>query len=468
MITNEDIHGLKGAEFLNLKFSSSTNISTDSRTVARGQIFFALRGEKFDGHDFVSAAVKKGAACAVVDRKWYRSAARAHRFVSGSPLVVVEDTTRALANLAQIYRRKFGIPVIAVGGSNGKTTTKEMVAKVLSRKYRVLKTAGNHNNQIGVPLTILRMKESHEAAVVEIGTNHPGEIERLCEVLAPSAGVITNIGAEHLEFFKTISGVRREEGKLFASLARDGGTAFVNTDDRLVAELAAMPRRRVNYGFLASSRRHVAGKLFGFDNKGCAVFEIKFAGRTELVHLGVPGIHNAANALAAAAVGFRYGLSHPEVREALESFRSYDKRMQMEKVSGVTILNDTYNSNAESSIAALHWLSTVRAAGKRIAVLADMLELGGASVREHEKVGKEAANAGIDRLFTFGKMARRIAESARGHVETQSFDDKLRLLGTLLQTISSGDVVLVKGSRGMKMEEVVEGLVHGLRNGRMR
>ncbi len=468
MITGEDIRGLEGAEFVNLKFRNATSISTDSRTVARGQIFFALRGEKFDGHDFVSKAVKKGAACAVVDTKWYRAASRAHRYISGSPLVVVEDTTRALANLAQIYRRKLDMPVIAVGGSNGKTTTKELIAKVLGRKYKVLKTKGNHNNQIGVPLTILSMKESHGAAVVEIGTNHPGEIEHLCEVLAPTAGVITNIGAEHLEFFRNISGVRREEGKLFASLSRSGGTAFVNTDDRLVAGMASMPRRRVNYGFLTSSRRHVAGRLFGFDNKGCAVFEIKFEGRTELVHLGVPGIHNAANALAAAAVGFRYGVPHPEVREALESFRSCDKRMQIERISGVTILNDTYNSNSESAIAALHWLSTVRADGKKIAVLADMLELGGASAREHERVGKEAAAAGIDMLLTFGKMARRIADSARGQVETESFDDKPRLLRKLLRAISPGDVILVKGSRGMKMEEVVEGLVYGLKTGRMR
>ncbi len=468
MITIEDIRGLKGAEFLNLKFRSAAKVSTDSRTVARGEVFFALRGEKFDGHDFVPTAVKKGASCAVVDRKWYRKAVRTRQSISGFPLVVVDDTTHALGHLARIYRQKFDIPVIAVGGSNGKTTTKEMVAKVLSRKYKVLKTAGNRNNQIGVPLTILSMRESHEAAVVEIGTNHPGEIERLCEVLGPSSGLITNIGAEHLEFFKNIAGVRREEGKLFASLARNGGTAFVNTDERLVAGIAAMPRRRFNYGFLASSRRHVAGKLFGFDNKGCAVFEIKFGGKTELLHLGVPGIHNAANALAAAAVGFKYGVPHPEIRKALESFRSYDKRMQIEKIDGVTILNDTYNSNSESAIAALGWLSTVRASGKKIAVLADMLELGGASAREHEKVGRGAANAHIDLLFTFGKMARRIATSARGRVETESFDDKLKLLRRLLQTISSGDVVLVKGSRGMKMEEVVEGLVHGLKDGRTR
>ncbi|MCL5020980.1 MAG: UDP-N-acetylmuramoyl-tripeptide--D-alanyl-D-alanine ligase [Bacteroidetes bacterium] len=451
-----------------MKFRSATNISTDSRTVGRGEVFFALRGEKFDGHNFVSTAVKKGAACAVVDRKWYRGAESAHRFASGFPLVVVNDTTRALADLAHIYRQKFDMPVIAVGGSNGKTTTKELIAKVLGRKFKVFKTKGNHNNQIGVPLTIFGFKENHEAAVVEIGTNHPGEIERLCEVLSPSAGVITNIGAEHLEFFKNISGVRREEGKLFASLARSGGTAFINTDDRLVAGMPSMPRRRFNYGFHSSSRRHVAGKLFGFDNRGCAVFEIKFEGKTELVHLGVPGIHNATNALAAAAVGFRYGVPHPEVREALESFRSYDKRMQIVKMSGVTILNDTYNSNSESAVAALHWLSTVRAAGKKIAILADMLELGGASAREHEKVGKEVAAAGIDKLFTFGKMARRIADIARGRVETESFDDKLKLLRTLLQTISSGDVILVKGSRGMKMEEVVEGLVHGLKSGRTR
>ncbi len=468
MISIDDIKAIRDAEFMNLGSGNAKGVSTDSRTVAGGQVFFALRGERLDGHGFVSSAVKKGAACAVVDRKWYTSARRLDPSVARYPLVVVGDTTRALGDLAAIYRRKFDMPVIAVGGSNGKTTTKEMIAKVLSRKYRVLKTEGNHNNQIGVPLTIFGLRKSHEMAVVEIGTNHPGEISRLCEVLTPDAGLITNIGSEHLEFFGSVAGVRREEGRLFAHLAASKGTGFVNADDDRISAVAVSLRRAFKYGFRKSSGRKVAGRLFGFDRSGCAVFEIKFEGRTELVHLRVPGIHNAMNALAAAAVGFRYGISHIEVRQALETFRSYDKRMQIVKSAGVTILNDTYNSNAESAVAALSWLASVRATGEKIAVLADMLELGGASAREHERVGKEAAVAGIDRLFTFGRMSRRTANAASARVETETFDDKRKLSGRLRQIVAPGDVVLVKGSRGMKMEEVVADLVHGLKTGRNR
>lgn len=464
MITIDDIRGIRDAAIMNVRFRRAKKVSIDSRTVSRGEIFFALRGEKFDGHRFVSASLSKGAACAVVDRKWYRQ----NKSGVNQPLVVVEDTAHALGELARIYRRKFDMPVIAIGGSNGKTTTKEMTARVLGMKYKVARTEGNHNNQIGVPLTIFGFNKSHGVAVVEIGTNHFGEIDRLCEVLEPTSGLITNIGNEHLQFFGNVVGVAREEGKLFGFLTRTHGMVFVNTDDRRVAGMSRLVRHRFNYGFQPGSRRNVAGRLFGFDNRGCAAFEIKFEGRTELVHLNVPGIHGAMNALAAAAVGFRYGVSHHQVREALESFRSYDKRMQVIKKAGVTILNDTYNSNPESVVAALRWMSTVRTRGRRIAVLGDMLELGGASKREHEKIGKEVARQNVDRLFTFGKMARYTADSARAAVDTEYFDDKERLSKTLLQTVAAGDVVIVKGSRGMKMEEVVEALLGGLQTGRKR
>ncbi len=439
-----------------------SGVSTDSRSVSRGQLFFALKGENFDGHSYVSDALAKGAACAVVDRKWYMSSEHS----SAQPFAVVDDTTKALGDLARIYRRKFDMPVIAVGGSNGKTTTKEMVGRVLARKYRVAKTAANHNNQIGVPLTIFDMRKSHEAAVVEIGTNHFGEIQRLCEILEPSAGLITNIGNEHLEFFGDLDGVEKEEGMLFGFLAKTKGTAFVNTDDSRIIGLSKAVRHRFTYGFQGGSRRNLSARLFGFDSRGCALFEIKFEGKTELVHLNVPGIHNAMNALAAAAVGIRYGVGHRDVKRALETFKSYEKRMQILKIAGVTILNDTYNSNPESAIAALRWMSMVRSRGKRIAVLADMLELGGASMREHQRVGGEVANEKVDRLFTFGEMARDIAAGADGGAETESFSDKRELSEKLLKTVRPGDVVLVKGSRGMKMEEVVDALISGLEAGR--
>ena len=461
----QDIRALPGAEVLNVNFMGTRSVSTDSRMVLAGQVFFALRGERFDGHNFVSDVVRKGATCAVVDRKWLRK----NKQVAGRlPLVAVEDTTAALGDLARIYRHKFDMPVIAVGGSNGKTTTKEMIARVLGRRFRVARTPGNYNNQVGVPQTIFSFRKSHEIAVVEIGTNHFGEIERLCTILEPTAGLITNIGSEHLEFFKSIAGVRKEEGRLFEFLRSTSGLAFANLDDKNLADLSRKSRLKFTYGFRYGARRNLQARLFGFDGRGCALFEMNYGGRTELVHLNVPGVHNAINALAAAAVGFHFGVDGASIKRALDSYRSYEKRMQIVKAGGVTILNDTYNSNPDSAIEALRWLSMVKTGGKRIAVLADMLELGDTSRREHRRVGKQAAKEGIDFLFTYGKMAREIAAAAGDRLKTESFDSKKKLSGLLAGTISAGDVVLVKGSRGMKMEEIVTALQNELRTGGVR
>jgi len=472
----QDIISIPNAEIHDLRFKSAKSVSTDSRSVSAGEIFFALRGEKFDGHNFIMDAIGKKAACAIVDRRWYRSIKFETRppksELSSYPIVVVEDTTHALGDLARIYRRKFSMPIIAIGGSNGKTTTKEMTAKVLEKKMKVVKTSGNHNNQIGVPLTIFNFRKSHEAAVVEIGTNHFGEIKRLCEILEPDAGLITNIGAEHLEFFKNLNGVKKEESVLFDFLADSNGIAFVNADDANIANIPKFPRRKFRYGFQSSrSRRNLSGRLFGVDKKGCALFELKYNGKTELVHLRVPGIHNAMNALAAAAIGSHFDLSLLEIKMALENYNASEKRMQLIEAGGVKILNDTYNSNPESAIAAIRWLSIVRTNGKRIAVLADMLELGEVAEYEHQKVGHEIASTVLDYLFTFGSLAKEIAaaadessgQAANAKLVTEIFDDKEKLTRRLLRTLSHGDVVLVKGSRGMKMEEVVDALSSGLK-----
>ncbi|MGC8654429.1 MAG: UDP-N-acetylmuramoyl-tripeptide--D-alanyl-D-alanine ligase, partial [Candidatus Kryptoniota bacterium] len=299
MITIQDLNQIPNIEIYNLKFRQAKSVSTDSRSVVRGQIFFALKGERFDGHDFVLEAIRKGAVCAVVNRQWLNENKQAKEKF---PLAVVDDTTVALGKLALIYRKKFDIPVIAVGGSNGKTTVKEMIARVLSAGLKVLKTEGNHNNQIGVPLTLFNLKPSHDVAVIEIGTNHPGEMESLCKILEPTAGLLTNIGKEHLEFFKNIKGVKKEEGVLFEYLSRNAGTAFVNGDDINVFELSKSVKERHIYGFTnrVGVRKHVSGMLFGFDAKGCGVFEIKHKSEVELIHLKVSGIHNVSNALAAA------------------------------------------------------------------------------------------------------------------------------------------------------------------------
>jgi len=420
-------------------------ISTDSRSVLPGQLFIALRGEKFDGHDFIAGALESGALCAVVDRKWKSSAKQ--------PLIVVEDTTKALGMIARFYRRKYSIPVIAVVGSNGKTTTKEMITAVLRKRFRILSTKGNLNNQIGVPLTILQLKPAHQLAVVEIGTNHPGEQKYLCDILAPTHGALTNIGHEHLEFFGDLNGVAKEEGELFKVLGKSG-TAFVNIDDARVVAQAKPVRKRVTYGFL-DSRAAVRGKLLKVDDDGCFKFAVTEKGKKPFaVHLSVPGKHIMANALAAATVGLSFRVPAREIRQALEKFSGFKKRMEVFTAGGVKILNDTYNANSDSVVPALETLQVMKVRGKKIVVLADMRELGSSSIEEHRRIGRTVGNMGFEYLLTCGSDAKYICEEAG--VEHKFFcDSREQLSETLCGIVAAGDAVLVKGSRGMKMENVV-------------
>jgi UDP-N-acetylmuramoyl-tripeptide--D-alanyl-D-alanine ligase len=367
--------------------------------------------------------------------------------------------------LARMYRVRFSIPIIAVAGSNGKTTTKDMIAAVLAEQYTVLSTQGNYNNHIGVPLTLFRLQKKHEIAVVEIGTNHPGELSWLCEIVDPTHGVVTAIGREHLEFFGSLEGVAREEGVLYESLRkRKKGTAFIHADDPTITVLARGIRRRITYGFRAR-RADVRGRELKVNAEGCAKFLLS-SPRTKTpveIQLGVPGEHNAVNALAAAAVGAAFRVPVKTVRRVLEEIRPSSRRMEVINLEGVVIFNDTYNANPDSMLASLKTLAAIRVRGKRIAVLADMRELGAAGPEEHERIGRAVRDLRIDYLLTHGPLARRIHESA-GPVQAIHYDQKNVLAEYLAELISPGDAVLVKGSRGMKMEDVVAFLEERLRS----
>lgn len=442
-----------------LEGKTFTGVSTDSRTVAPGDLFIAIRGENFDGHRFVRDALAKGALGAVVDASW------AKRESAAGGLLVVDDTTKALGAVAQLHRKRFSIPVLAIAGSNGKTTTKDMVTAVLSMKYCVHSTQGNLNNQIGVPHTLLRLDRQHEAAVIEIGTNHPGELALLCDILQPTHGLITTIGREHLEFFGSVEGVAREEGTLFDHLAKQKqGLSFVNAGDPRVKAAAKQLKRKVSYG-IAARGVSVAGKVVALNENGCAV--LQFQGRRmknpARVELSVPGEHNALNALAAAAVGLTFGVPVTRIRQALKSFHAASKRMEVKNVHGVMILNDAYNANPESMLAALRTLAAAKVTGKRIAVLGDMRELGPSAPAEHEAIGKEAARLGIDYLLTFGELARRISGAAAGTCALH-YDQKNILAEYLAELAAPGDAVLIKGSRSMKLEDVATFLEERLRS----
>ncbi len=430
-------------------------ISTDSRTTRNGDVFVAIRGEKFDGHDFITKAIGAGAIALVVDKKW--ADVNGTMLVSLSiPRLVVEDTTIALGELALCYRKKFDLPVIAVAGSNGKTTTKNMVGAVLAKKFNVLGTEGNLNNQIGVPQTLFRLSDEHEVAVVEIGTNHFGELAYLCRILEPTHGVITNIGREHLEFFGSTEGVAKAEGELLEWLHGNKGTFFGNKDDGHIKHRLARLRMKksVTFGF-RSAGVDVKGTVLGQDALGCPKVRIRQKGKKPFdVQLGVPGEQNASNALVAATVGLTLRVSAREITKALETFTAPGKRMEVVQLDGLKVLNDTYNANPDSMLSALAALQSMKTAGRRIAVLADMLELGKSAEKEHRNVGKALKRYHVDCLFTYGDLARHIHDASRV-AEKVHFDDKRVLCEQLSGFVSSGDLVLVKGSRGMKMEDVV-------------
>lgn len=466
-ITAKDLQKLTGAELLSkelFKLRRVTGVSTDSRTVGKDNIFFALRGEKFDAHDFVDEVLKIDVAAIVVRKDWADKTGIRFRTLSCT-LVVVPDTVIALGELARLYRRKFDIPVIAIGGSNGKTTTKEMVSAVLTSKYTVLSTEGNLNNHIGVPQTLFRLTAKHDVAVIELGTNHFGELKYLCEIAEPTHGLITNIGKEHLEFFGDENGVAKEEKELFRFLEDSGGFPFVNGDDKYLEGECKKLKRSLCYG--TSSKADVRAKNIKMNELGQPKFRCVWAKkkRSFTITLSVPGMHNVINALPAISVGLKLKVKEKKIAEALKRFSSASNRMEMLSHNGVTIVNDTYNSNPDSVIVALKTLQSFNTNGKKIVVLGDMRELGDASKREHTNIGVVAAEMKFDHLFTVGPFSRYTNE-AYSRESGKHFESKDELVSELKKILHHGDVVLVKGSRGMTMEDVVNQLT--MNNGQLK
>lgn len=458
-LTGNDILAVPHVQALGFERSKSVlcdGISTDSRTVSQGSLFIALHGEKFDGHNFITKAAEAGAGAIIADTRW----AAANPIMLSSlnlPRMIVEDTVHAFGWLANAHRRKFKIPVLVVGGSNGKTTTKEMVSAVLRTKFRVLSTEGNLNNHIGVPQMLLRLERQHQIAVIEIGTNHFGEIAHLCSVVEPTHVLVTNVGREHLEFFGSLDGVARAEGEAYEWLRqhrRSEAVGFVNQDDKRLKKQATGLRRLITYGFDKGAAT-VKGKVISFDDDACAQLDVKPKGKKAFrVHVAVPGKHNAHNALAAATVGLTFHVPAKRIIESLSSFVSASKRMQVLKFNGITVLNDTYNSNPDSAIAALRVLEGIRTSGKKFAVLADMLELGPKAADEHRQIGELVAKSGARYLLTYGNLSQQ-TYNASTTIFKEHFEQKNALCEHLAELLTHGDVVLVKGSRGMKMEEVV-------------
>jgi len=429
-------------------------VSTDSRAVAAEELFVALRGERFDGHDFVAAAAGRGVALFLVDEAWHA----AHRLPEGSSAVVVPNTLKALGDLAGWHRRRCKITVVAITGSNGKTTTKEMLARILTQTGPGLKTEGNLNNLIGLPLTLLRLTGKERWAVLELGMSEFGEIDRLAEIAAPDLGIITNAFPAHLETLGSVEGVARAKGELFLRL-KPGGWAVYNVDDPLVSKCPTPAFvNRLTFGLRGAEVSSASIKTLG--KKGES-FTLRLPHEEQQVHLAAFGRHNVYNALAAAAAAHALGISAEVIRLGLEEFTPYDKRFQLEELSGVVLIDDSYNANPASMAAALETLREVREEGRAVAVLGDMLELGEGSEAAHRELGRLAARC-VERLYLLGDLARLVAEGALA----AGFDPEALLLAgdheeisrDLLSRVQPGDCVLVKGSRGMRMERVAQAM----------
>lgn len=430
-------------------------VSTDSRNTEPGDLFVALRGEKFDGYDFCGEALQKGARGVVVDRPLSEELVRTFR-----PLEIrVRDTLKALGDLAAGWRQRFSVPVAVLTGSNGKTTTKEMAVAILRLSFQCLWSPGNFNNRIGLPLTLLRLGPEHERVVLEMGMNEPGEIRELTRIARPQAGLLLNIGPAHLEKFVDLDGIAAAKGEMLESLP-EGALFLYNRDDPRVASLARRwsgPKR--SYGFgpdcdirLLEENGTATGRKIRLSVQGLSVEAV----------LHLPGRHNLYNALAAAALAHSQGAPAEAIEEGLSRFQGMSGRFSVEPGDRFTIVNDTYNANPRSMECALETLDEIGPSGGRILVLGDMLELGAQSEQAHFELGRRAARFQPAALFVTGAFAQKVKEGAlaEGYDEAkiELFEDPSRVAGEILRRIQGGEWILIKGSRGMAMERVARAL----------
>ena len=427
-----------------------TGVSTDTRTLRSGDLFFALVGENMDGHRFVADALNAGAAVAVVSKD----------DIDG-PRIVVDDTLKALGDTARFYRSGFSPVVVGVTGSVGKTTTKEMIAQIAAAKGSVLANEGNFNNEIGLPLTLLKLEPAHQVAVLEMAMRGPGQIDYLCDIARPSIGVITNVGISHIELLGSMDAIAAAKGEILDHLPADGA-AVLNADDAYFEPFRTRAKCRV-VSFGRSEAADIRADDERVDSQGFCSFTARTPHGDYELNIPLPGLHVVEDALAAVAAACELGVPMETAADALGRFNAPDKRANVRTSrAGFTVIDDTYNASPQSVMSALRTLKLMDAS-RRIAVLGDMLELGGHAEDAHRQTGRAAAEAGVDVLIAVGDLAGHIAEGAiEAGVPNSSvrrFEDSSTAAQGLRDELGEGDVVLVKGSRAMKMEKVVEGLL---------
>lgn len=449
-LTLQNIFDLPGAVIYNPDFYKEvTSVSIDSRNIKKNSLFVAIKGEKFDGHNFISAAVQKGATAVVINKNFLKNADDIN-----CTIITVPDTTKALGDIAKVWRSKIKAKVIGLTGSSGKTTTKEIIAALLSVKYKVNKTSANNNNHIGVPLTILSTKFYHQVLVVECGTNHFGEIEYTANILQPDYALITNIGDSHLEYLKDRNGVLVEKSALFEVTAKRNGKLFINSDDELINKYAKKFRTKIKYGF--NSKADIEGRIASFDAIGKADLEIKSKTKKFRFKVPIPGESGAKNYLASVAVALEFGLNKKEIIESSTKIKKSERRLNIKVLKSFTLMDDTYNANPDSMRSAIKSLSLYKNRRRKIAVLGDMFELGKLSGKLHEELADFIKSQEIHEVIAIGDMMKILTSKLKSSVILVEHFESRELLKRHLKKLNlQNSVILVKGSRGMKMEEFV-------------
>jgi len=449
-INIEDLFDLESAVIYNPdSYKATSDVSMDSRSVKKGSIFFAIKGLKFDGHKFIAEAVKKGAGAVVINSRRLKSLDDLD-----VTIIAVKDTTKAYGELASIWRKKLALKVISITGSNGKTSTKEILHTLLSEKYNVHKSAANDNNHIGVPKTIFECSDKHDAVVIEHGTNHFGEIEYTAKIAIPDIAAITNIGDSHLEFLKNRKGVLKEKSALLEQADSNDGKVLINVDDVLLAEEIKKYKNVIKYGF--KGRVDCKAKMLGFTEDGRTKLNVIFGNDNFDVTLPLLGISSAKNYLLAISIAFEMGLTEKDILAGTKKLLPYHGRLESKIYKEFMLIDDTYNASPDSVRAGLDLLRKIKSYKKKLVVLGDMFELGNSSANLHSDLADSFKGIKNLKVMTIGPFMKKLNDKLiKNKIDAAHYDQR-HLLKQELEKVSLNDyVIFVKGSRGMKMEEFV-------------
>ena len=446
----EDIFNLPSAVIYNPDdLKPVSHITIDSRSVKKKSLFIAIKGKKHDGHNFVREVVSKSASAVLINADKYRSYNDLR-----VPIITVENTTKALGSIANIWRRKLSTKIIGITGSSGKTTTKDMLATILVEKYKVNKTYSNNNNHIGVPLTILSTTNKHEVLVAELGTNHFNEIKYSAGILEPGYAMILNIGDAHVEYLKNRAGVWKEKSALFYETLKNNGKIFINYDDPVTKRFVGKSKNLVTYGF--SGRTDLKAKVKKYSADGKPVIEIKYKNKKFTEKLNFYGEQSANNYIAAVAAAFELGLSKSQILSGTKKIKATPQRLNVIHNKNFVLIDDTYNANPDSTKAAIELVGKISLFDKKILILGDMLELGKSKIELHKRLSLVIRKNKIDELYAIGPAMKHLNESlkVKGIIK-KHFRTRKSLMNFITKKDFNNSVILVKGSRGMCMEEFV-------------